>query len=531
MPPSVLEAAPARSKAEAEGVAKRKPPPSVRPIAANRRGGATKRRRSVRGKLSVLIPVYNERYTVASLIDQVMKTPLPGGMDRELIVVDDCSTDGTRDVLKRAARRHNGAVRLFEHAKNQGKGAAIRTAVAEATGSICLIQDADLEYDPADYRALLEPILNGDADVVYGSRFVSRDRRRVLNFWHSLGNRVLTTFSNFLTNLNLTDMETCYKAIRTDVLKSMPLRSNRFGIEPELTAKLAKRRCRIYEVPISYHRRTYGEGKKITWWDGVKALFVILYFWMVDDLYNEKYGHAILYRLSSTHRFNGWMASQIEPWLGDSVLEIGAGLGNLSTHLMPREHYTLSDVDPLHLQYLRNHFSSRPHTKVATVDLENHSDFRKLERNYESIVCLNVLEHVESDIAALRNLYRALNPGGRAIILVPRGMGLYGTLDRVLGHHRRYSQGELATKCEAAGFRIEKISTFNRVSVIPWFLNGRVLRRRHFGKLQVKIFDSTVWLWKRIDRLFPWCGLSLIVVARKPDRRKSARPKKRTATR
>ena len=475
--------------------------------------------------------MYNERYTVASLIDQVMKTPLPVGMDRELIVVDDCSTDGTRDVLKRAARRHNGAVRLFEHAKNQGKGAAIRTAVAEATGSICLIQDADLEYDPADYRALLEPILNGDADVVYGSRFVSRDRRRVLNFWHSLGNRVLTTFSNFLTNLNLTDMETCYKAIRTDVLKSMPLRSNRFGIEPELTAKLAKRRCRIYEVPISYHRRTYGEGKKITWWDGVKALFVILYFWMVDDLYNEKYGHAILYRLSSTHRFNGWMASQIEPWLGDSVLEIGAGLGNLSTHLMPREHYTLSDVDPLHLQYLRNHFSSRPHTKVATVDLENHSDFRKLERNYESIVCLNVLEHVESDTTALRNLYRALNPGGRAIILVPRGMGLYGTLDKVLGHHRRYSQAELATKCEAAGFRIERISTFNRVSVIPWFINGRVLRRRHFGKLQVKIFDSTVWLWKRIDRFFPWCGLSLIVVAQKPDRRKSARPKKRTATR
>ncbi len=467
-------------------------------------------------KLSILIPVYNERYTIAALIHQVMAVPLPAGLRRELIVVDDGSSDGTRGVLEEIAEQHRDTIQLLVHPVNKGKGAAVRTAIAEATGDICLVQDADLEYDPRDYSALLKPILDGDADAVFGSRFAARDRRRVVYYRHALGNRLLTTLSNLCTNLTLTDMETCYKAVRTEILKSIPLRSNRFGIEPELTAKLAKRGCRIYEVPISYNGRSYGEGKKITWWDGVKALFAILYFRMVDDIYNDKYGHAILFRLSSANRFNGWMAKEIDRWVQGSVLEIGAGLGNLSTKLLPREHYTLSDVDALHLQYLENHFASRPFVKVARVDLENGHDFASLGRKYDTIVCLNVLEHVESDTAALGNMYEALTPGGRAVILVPRGRWLFGSLDTVLGHFRRYSRTELAAKCEEAGFTVENLSTFNRVSVLPWFINARILRRRYFGKVQLKLFDSLVWLWRRIDRFLPFDGLSLIVVAQKP---------------
>lgn len=502
----------ARSKAPARGVSKRA-----------RASGKRKDRKTGTSKLSILIPVFNERYTVCALIERVLQAPLPAGMQRELIIVDDCSTDGTRSKLERLVKQHPDEIRLFHHAANQGKGAAVRTAIAEATGDICLVQDADLEYDPKDYSALLKPILDGDADAVFGSRFAARNQRRVLPHRHALGNRFLTALSNVFTNLNLTDMETCYKAVRTEILKSIPLRSNRFGIEPELTAKLAKRHVRIYEVPISYHARTYEEGEKITWWDGVKALFAIVYFGIVDDVYNEKYGHAILHRLSSTHRFNNWMANQIEDWVGESVLEIGAGLGNLSTRLMPREHYTLSDVDPLHLQYLRNHFASRPYAAVATVDLENPGHFKALKRKFDTIVCLNVLEHVEADDQALRNMYDALQPGGRALVLVPRGQRLFGSLDTVLGHFRRYSKTELSQKCEQVGFEVERGFTFNRVSVLPWFVNARILRRKYFGKLQLKAFDSLVWLWKRIDRFLPWAGLSLIVVARKPHKGDAAR--------
>jgi len=468
------------------------------------------------GKLSILIPVYNERYTVATLMERVLGAPLPQGLQRELIVVDDCSTDGSRAVLEQIAEQHVDVVKLRIHPVNRGKGAAIRTAIAEATGDMCVIQDADLEYDPADYEALLEPILDGEADAVFGSRFVARGRRRVLYFWHAVGNRMLTTLSNLFTNMNLTDMETCYKAVRTDMLKSIPIRSDRFGIEPELTAKLAKRGCRIYEVPISYHGRQYGEGKKITWWDGVKALFVILYFWLVDDIYDEGYGHAILYRLSSAHRFNDWMADQIRPWVGDDVLEIGAGLGDLSRKLMPRAHYTMSDIDAIHLDFLKNHFAGRPHVTVAKVDLQEQEHFRSLGRAFDTVICLNVLEHIESDVEALRHMYETLKPGGRALVLVPRSRLLHGSLDDVLGHWRRYSRIELREKCQQVGFRVERLFTFNRISVLPWFINARIMRRKHFGKLQLKIFDNLVWLWRIIDRLLPWPGLSLIVVAQKP---------------
>ena len=293
--------------------------------------------------LSILIPVYNEEYYIEQVLEEVLSAPLPAGMAREVIVVDDASTDGTREQLRKFAADHPH-VRVFSHTTNQGKGAAIRTAVNNATGDIIVIQDADLEYDPREYKKLLTPILSKDADVVYGSRFLASPYRRVLYFWHSLGNRFLTTFSNCFTNLNLTDMETCYKMVRASILQTMPLRSNRFGLEPELTVKFAKRGCRIYEVPISYRGRTYAEGKKITWWDGFKAIFTILYFAAVDDLYDEQYGRDILHTLSKTPRFNRWMADTVRPWVGNNVLEIGAGMGNLSLQLLPRSAYTVAPI-------------------------------------------------------------------------------------------------------------------------------------------------------------------------------------------
>jgi glycosyltransferase involved in cell wall biosynthesis len=226
-------------------------------------------------RLTVVIPVYNEVHTLLSLIDRVQAVAL----DKELILVDDCSSDGTRDLLQRTAFPAN--VRVLYHERNQGKGAALRTGFAAATGDVVIIQDADLEYDPQEYPKLLGPIVAGRADVVFGSRFAGGESHRVLYFWHSLGNKFLTLASNAFTNLNLTDMETCYKVFRRDVLQRITVEENRFGFEPEITAKVAKLRVRIYEVGISYAGRTYEEGKKIGWRDGVRALWCIVkYNWL-----------------------------------------------------------------------------------------------------------------------------------------------------------------------------------------------------------------------------------------------------------
>ena len=224
-------------------------------------------------KVSIVMPCYNEANTIEAIIDKVMQVNLP--LERELIIVDDYSVDETRSILEAVQHNHNEIVVVF-HEVNQGKGAALRTGFTHASGDIIIIQDADLEYDPCEYDKLLKPILDNKADVVYGSRFVGGESHRVLYFWHSLGNRFLTFLSNMFTNLNLTDMEVCYKVFKREILSQITLTEDRFGFEPEFTAKIARLNCAIYEVGISYYGRTYDEGKKISWKDGVRAIYVIL---------------------------------------------------------------------------------------------------------------------------------------------------------------------------------------------------------------------------------------------------------------
>lgn len=223
--------------------------------------------------LSVVIPCYNEIGTIEEIVRAVAQSPYS---NKEIIIVDDCSKDGTREKLKREIAQLPVVFKVLYHDKNMGKGAALRTGFAAATGDIVIVQDADLEYDPVQYPLIIEPILQGKADVVFGSRFMGGQPHRVVYYWHRVGNGVLTLLSNMFTNLNLTDMETCYKAFRREVIQSIRIEENRFGFEPEITAKVAKRRCRIYEVGISYYGRTYEEGKKIGWKDGVRALICIV---------------------------------------------------------------------------------------------------------------------------------------------------------------------------------------------------------------------------------------------------------------
>lgn len=467
-------------------------------------------------KLSILIPVYNERTVVERSLAQVLAAPLPESMERELIIVDDCSSDGTQAILERLAAAEP-RIHLTRHAVNQGKGAAIRTAVRLATGDFCLVQDADLEYDPSEYPRLLQPLLEGHADAVFGSRYLAGQQTRVLPFRHSLINKGLTLISNLFCNLNLTDMETCYKVFRTDLLKSIPIRSNRFGFEPEVVMKSAKRNLRIYEVPISYHGRTYEEGKKIGWKDGVKALAVILRFWLIDDLYVEPYGRGLLNNLTGTPQYLSWMARILRPYLGDTILEIGAGIGNMTGRLMGRRlRYVTCESNPLYLHALRNRFLRTPNVSVRRVDPSNPVDFEALDGDFDTALCLNVLEYLDHPEKAILPLHGALKPGGALLALVPQGPRLFTSVDRALGQKRRFRESELRALLEASGFRVEGIHQLNKIGTPAWWLYGKVLGRRHISKWTLKLFDKTVWLWRRVDALLPWHGLTLIAVARRP---------------
>ncbi len=464
--------------------------------------------------LSILIPVYNERTVVERSLAQVLSVPLPEDMVRELVIVNDCSTDGSGAILDRLAAE-NPCIRLFHKTVNEGKGAAVRTAIEHAKGDFCLVQDADLEYDPAEYPKLLRPLLDGHADAVFGSRYMAGEQTRILPFWHSMINKSLTLLSNMFCNLNLTDMETCYKVFRTDLLKSIPIRSNRFGFEPEITMKSAKRQLRIYEVPISYHGRTYEEGKKIGWRDGIKALGVILHFWLIDDLYVEPYGRAVLNNLTGTPQYLNWLTATLRPFLGDTVLELNAGIGNLSGRLMSRRIlYVAGEKDPLYLHALRNRFLRTPNVSVRRLDPE---DFSANGESFDTLLCVNVLEYLDSPERLIDSTRDAIKPGGSLVVLVPQSGGLFGSVDKTLGHKRRFDRRELTALLESHGFRVRRFQEINKIGTPAWWFFGRVMRHKSINKLTLKLFDKSVWLWRLIDGLLPWSGLSLIVVAEKTE--------------
>jgi SAM-dependent methyltransferase len=465
-------------------------------------------------KLSVLMPVYNEARTLRTIVRRVLDAPVDGGM--ELVAVDDGSTDHSFEVLQELASSDDRIV-VLQHPVNRGKGAAIRTAIASMTGDIAVVQDSDLEYDPAEFPRLLKPIVEDRADAVFGSRFAASPERRVLLYWHSLGNRILTWLTNILNDLNLTDMETCYKAVRADILKELRLASERFGIEPELTTRLAQSGARIYEVPISYHGRTYAEGKNIGWRDGVQAMWLLFKFRFLDTRFTEDHGRASLESLGTTSHISRWMVDQFDGAIGDRVLEAGSGIGNLTPLLLDRDRIVALDVDRSYVRRLHHRYGHLENFSVIEGNLEDPDLFSELEEEeLDTVLCVNVLEHLDRPEIAVRGFHRILPPGGKALILVPAHGSLYSAMDKAIEHRQRYEGPELRALLEDAGFEVERLSQFNRLGVVGWSVN-RWIGRTSISRSQVFAFRLMMPLARALERARKLPGLSWIAVARKAE--------------
>ncbi|MGF1573525.1 MAG: glycosyltransferase [Sumerlaeia bacterium] len=466
--------------------------------------------------LSILIPVYNEIRTLELLLNRVLAAPLP--CNRELVIVDDYSTDGSREFLAEFEAKHPEVVNLTLQPKNGGKGSAIRTAIEKMTGDWAIIQDADLEYDPNEYGVILQPALEGIADVVYGSRFLTGKYRRAMFFWHTVANQGLTLFSNMLNDLNLTDMETCYKLVRADILKSLIIKSNGFDLEPELTAKLARWGARIYEVPISYKGRTYAEGKKIKLKDAFAALRAMIQYRFSEKFCNHD-GFEILQAVRKAKRLNQWMYEQFAEHLGDEVLEAGAGIGNLTEYVLDKKRLVCLDFEDFYVERLRDSYGHLRNTRFERADLTKPEDLENAAKEglFDSVFCLNVAEHIEHDTCVFQNFYNVLKPGGTCIILVPHDPSLYSKVDEILGHFRRYTKNELRRKLKKTGFQVEKVFGFNRLGGLGWHLSKK-MGKTTLSANQMALFEGLMIL--RIPRIlekFPFHSHnSVIAIARKP---------------
>lgn len=463
--------------------------------------------------LSVVMPVYNERFTLREILRQVRQQEVV----KEVIVVDDCSSDGTREILKdlvnsRSFQQEGPPLRLLLMNENSGKGAALQAGFKMATGEFTIVQDADLEYDPNEYEQLLEPAVEGRADVVYGSRFLAKESR-VLYFWHSLGNKLLTMLSNLFTNLNLTDMETCYKLFRTEIIQGIPIRENGFGFEPEITAKLAKLRCRIFEVPVSYSGRTYAEGKKIGWQDGVRALWCILKYFFTEDLARESLDWRLIRLLQGAGQYNTWLFNQLSPHLGERILEIGAGFGNFTRFLRDRDGVCASDWDEFFIRELKRTHGSFENISVKKWNPEEHHN-SPCEEPPESILYVNGLQKHERDDLVLERCQNILPKGGKFVGVVAADPSLYGSLDESLNHVRRYRRRDLKSLFREAEFELEEIRSLNILGKIGWWINSRLLRSKKLSSRQIRIFDRLIPLLELEESMDLKAGLSYLVVAK-----------------
>ena len=488
------------------------------------RGGAV----SQKVAISVVIPTFNERKTIREIVRRVKSSP----REKEIIIVDDCSTDGTRHIIRELEA--DPEVRIVLLPKNSGKGHALRAGFKIASKDVVLIQDADLEYDPDDYETLLRPIELGRADVVYGSRFLHGERR-VLYFKHTIGNRLLTLFSNLCTDLNLTDMETGYKVFKREIIQNIDLVSNRFGFEPEITAKIAALNCSVYEVPVRYYGRSYAQGKKITWKDGLAALFHITRFAFSSDGFirdraaidsvlvapplDPDVGVDTLEAFEGAKRYNSWICDRISSAIGPRVLEVGSGIGNIVAEVLAREDVravVATDLSESSLATLRDRLGDDGRLGTKVWNAENPPPADLLADKFDTIICSNVLEHIENHDQAVEHMRQLLKPDGKLVILVPCNPLIYSGMDEDLGHFRRYTRKELSRVLSENGMNVQEMISHNFVGAVGWWWAGRVRKRRVIRVKDTVTFDKLVPFLRPIDHILtkPFGGVSLIAIAR-----------------
>ena len=427
--------------------------------------------------------------------------------NKEIIIVDDGSTDGTRDLLEQISGDN---IKVLFNEENHGKGYCLRRAIGHAGGDITIIQDADLEYYPDEYGSLIEKIVEGKADVVYGSRFLGS--HRVFHFYHYLGNMAVNLAANILLDANLTDLMTCYKAFKTPLLKKMLLKADRFGIETEITAEIFKRKYRVYETPISYNGRTLEEGKKIKWTD----FFHCIYWLLRASMRTVDVGHETLLKLTAMKNNNAWVYDKVKPFLGKNIIELGSGIGTISRYLIARgRKVTLTEINEEYARYLQSRFSANPSVKIVKADV---SGIDKIfdAGSFDSAVGINLLEHIDNDAQLLKGIFKILTPGGKLILIVPAHKALFSRFDRDVGHQRRYSKKELTDKLTEAGFTVEAAEYMNFFSSAGWFINFRIFKMKQMPNFTVKLLDRFIpfiaWIEKYIR--FPF-GLSLFFAAQK----------------
>lgn len=373
-------------------------------------------------------------------------------------------------------RSHPGIrVKLIRHDPQRGDGAALRTALLDAESDYCIIQDSDFEYDAA-CAAMLDPLVTDEADVVIAFK---------------------------LSNIKAV-------AFRTSLARTIPLHSSGFGLYPEMMVQFAKRHLRIKRVPVSDRSHANPQtiplrGRLTAWGSVIRA-----------RLFSKSHtdpGADMLVAMSRANRFNRWMAETIAPWIKGDVLELGAGIGNLTVFLAPRtSRYIATDTDKEHLRELRSRLDGHGNIEIAVCDFSDQAAASRFHKTADTVICLNVLEHIQNDVESLINIRSCLRPNGAAIILVPQGPQAFGAMDEVLEHKRRYTAEELRTKMAAAGLRVERMITFNRITWPGWYLNSRILRRRTLSRLQLRLFDMLVPVWRRIDTHLPWPATSLIAI-------------------
>jgi len=462
--------------------------------------------------LSVLVPVYNQRDQVTRTLVGLQTLVASPRLERlQVIVVDDCSSDSTPEALQDFERSGGSDQKIewlfLRQPAHWGKGRAVRTAIARATESVSLICEPNLDLAPSDLLRLATTVFDENADAAFGSRSAENPGHLA---WRS---RALTALTRWATHLDLGSVAHCCKAVRTDLLRSIPLVSDDARIETELAIKLVKRGARIVEFSVNAGARFPPSTFKTE----ILGLAAGARFAVTDALFTaDEGGSHTLNRLSRAPRFNAWMGDFIRPYCGRRVLEIGAGIGNLTRELIPRDVYVASDINPSYIDSLRRLVTGHPYLRVSLTDVTRLDTFPEVNGGFDTVICLNVIEHVEDDRTALANIHRVLAKGGRAIVLVPQGPQALGTLDEALGHKRRYTERSLRRLAADTGFKVDEVLPFNHAGWPAWWLNGKILRRRTFGLPQVLALNLFTPLFRCIDQHLPFPPLSLVGVLAKP---------------